>query len=87
MHNESRAELMVNCDTVTVEVTNAQGNPAAQLTVPAFTVTQAHLGVRVAEELEEYLNRARVAYPVSLGDFALYLLARASEDPKRQPRA
>lgn len=86
MHNESRAELMVECATVSVEITDGQAN-VALLTLPAFTVSMNELGETVANHLADYLSRSMgAASGVSLADFALYLVARASQDPTRQPR-
>lgn len=71
-------------ETVTVDITSDEGVVA--LTIPAYTVPTEALRQRVIAITDGYLQLSRIArQPVSLGDFALHVLAHAANDPKDQP--
>lgn len=70
---------MIDCETVTVRV------GSVPITVPAYTVPGNELRKRIAGIVETYLQRSAIAKcQTSLGDFALYVLTRAAEDPRSQ---
>lgn len=77
--------MTVQCDRVYISVAHrAQG--VTQLTLPAYTVPPAMLTERLALVVDAYFTRsADSGAPVSMADFALYVMQLASDDPFEQP--
>ena len=70
------------CETVTIKVTDEAGNSTTRV-VPAFTRSFLDMQTQLEGLVAEYLQRATdEREPVSLGDFALYVVAQAAKDPK-----
>lgn len=71
----------MTCDTVLVRVDI--DDDQIRLVVPAFTVSPELLKDRIARLAATYLTASRAdGEPVSLGDFALFILGQASQDPR-----
>jgi hypothetical protein len=70
----------VKVDTVTVSV--RQGDDCTILEIPAFTRDRILMGVIIHDHMDDYLIRSEEqGEPVSLGDFCMYLLSKASQEP------
>lgn len=70
------------CATVTVTVTDEDGNVTTKV-VPAYTRPLPELRTLLKGHVATYLERSRLeGEPGSLGDFALYLLVKAADDPR-----
>jgi hypothetical protein len=69
-------------ETIQVTLVTDDGG-CTSLEIPAFTVNSSALELRVQELLTEYIERSvATGNATSLGDFCLYLLAIAEDDPK-----
>lgn len=76
----------VQCQVVCVTIDPLEG-PVVRLTVPAYTVPPATLAERIEGLSMEYMALSRAqGESVSLGDFGMFVLAKASEDPREQTR-
>jgi len=73
--------MSVRCEQVLADLTSEEGE-TRYLTIPAFTVTPEALRSRLSEIERDYFRRsADTGNLVSLGDFALYVLTLAADDP------
>lgn len=71
------------CELVNVIVVDESGVPVI-MEIPAYTVKSETLDERVKNILSTYLSLSeQMRNSVSLGDFALFLLAQAKNDPRR----
>lgn len=73
----------IKCELAEV-IVKVDDHVVATRTVPAYTVPAEELKERIEGELSTYIARSGGTRQ-SLADFALYLLAQASKDPKEQP--
>lgn len=75
---------MIRCEMVRINMLDEDGMRAV-LDVPAYTRPAHELRDLAIAKLDEYLTQARGgASTVSLGDFALYLIAQAALEPHVQ---
>lgn len=75
---------MVKCDTITITFDHVEEG-RTKLVVPTFTRTQESLIDLIAYFTGEYLSNSEGDdQPVSLSDFALYLMLQASKEPTEQ---
>lgn len=75
---------MTRCETIRVLITHPDEG-MKQLTVPAYTVAPIELAGKITDAVIVYLTRATAEnQPMSMGDFACYMLTVASEDPREQ---
>lgn len=75
----------MECELIHVAVTDMDDNQI-RLVIPAYTPGFNVVEKRIHELTSEYLEKSRrTANPVSLGDFALFLLSAASDDPREIP--
>lgn len=74
---------VVTCQTI--EITVSGGGNTHTFTIPAYTRDPESLAGEVISRLVEYLDLSGTG-PVSVGDFALRLLAVAAHEPREQEK-
>lgn len=72
---------MIECETVKAFILAADGS--CELIIPAYTRTREDFATVLQAHLNDYDNGSEIAgSQLSVGDFALYLLRKASEEPR-----
>lgn len=74
----------IKCEAVIVHINHPTAGVAIRR-VPAYTVPPLMLAERITRLVTEYMDKSRdQGESVSLGDFAIFLVDRASRDPDEQ---
>lgn len=72
----------IKCSTVKIDITDIRGN-IRSFVIPAYTVPELDFCHRIEKLLDAYVAASKTnGDPVSLGDFALFIIAMAATDPK-----
>jgi hypothetical protein len=72
----------IKCSTVKIDITDLQGH-IVTFTVPAYTVPEIEFCHRVEKLLDTYTAASKAnGDQVSLGDFVLWMITLAANDPK-----
>lgn len=72
----------IKCSTVKIDITDMRNN-VVSFTVPAYTVPEIEFTARMEKLLDTYIAASKMeGDQMSLGDFILWLIVLAANDPK-----